>query len=352
MKKTFLFLAVLCSIALLSCSKKDSNNETFTVGHGVFVLNEGNYTNSNASLSFYDFTKDTVENDLFYRVNDAPLGDVAQSLTSYNHSLYVVVNNSKDIYKLDEKTIEYKAKLGGFYSPRYMLPVGNGKAYVSDLAASGLWVVDLGNFSHSKFIETGKAVECMVKVGDEVFAANWSKQYVTAENNTIQVVNCVNDEKVAEIVVAHEPNDMAVDKYNHIWVSCSGGYMPPCDPAIICVDPVTRQVIRRFDLPEGCYPSRIVTDKDGENVYYMNGGYSTLKVYKMPADATELPATPFIADAARSFYNLIVNPENGDIYVTDVKDYIQSGELLRYSSEGALLGTYHVGIIPSYMLFN
>ena len=56
----------------------------------------------------------------------------------------------------------------------------------------------------------------MVKINNEVFVSNWSKAYVDFENNTLQVIDCVNDTLVAEIEVAHEPKAMVVDKNNNI----------------------------------------------------------------------------------------------------------------------------------------
>ena len=352
MRKNLLFLAVVCSFLLLSCKKEESKPETLTVGKGLFVLNEGNYTNSTGSLSFYDFSKNSVENNLFYRVNNAPLGDVPQSLMLNNGYLYIVVNNSRDIYKVNATTIQYLSQLGNFTSPRYMLSVSDGKAYVSDLGRAGIWVMDPDNMTHTKFIETGKATEMMVRVGDEVFVSNWSKYYVSAANNTVQVIDCVNDVLVDEIEVAQEPRAMVVDKNNHIWVLCSGSYEAVQDPALFCIDPTSHTVIKRFDFTPGYdYPDGMAIDGEGETLYYLNGGYNNLNMYKMSVDAEQLPDTAFIASEGRWLYNLTVDPENGDIFVTEAQP-TSNGKLYRYSSEGNLLGTYGVGIFPSYMLFN
>lgn len=355
MKKSFLFLALVCSLLLMSCSKEQNNEpEVFSVGKGMFVLNEGNYTNSTASLSFYDFDKKTTENNLFFRVNDAPLGDVAQSLMLLNDNLYIVVNNSKDIYKVDAKTIQYKSQLRDFGSPRYIMSVGNGKAYVTDISVAGIWVINPNTMTHTKFISTGKSTEMMVRVGDEVFVSNWSKAYVDAPNNTIQVIDCVNDSLVAEIEVAQEPKAMVLDKNENIWVICNGGWDPTSlqDPALICFDPATRQIIKRFDFTPGVdSPDGLAIDGAGENIYFMNGGYSNLNVYKMSVDAMQVPDTPLITSDGKWFYSIIVNPKNNEIYITEAKP-ISNGNLLRYSSEGNLLNTSTVGIFPSYMLFN
>ena len=354
MTKKYLFFALFVAAALFACDKKDDVQPyvpPINPVQGMFVLNEGTFMYANSSLSYFDMGTNTVENDLFYRVNGIPLGDVAQSLTKIGNDMYIVVNNSNYIYKVDAETIEYKDKIEGFASPRYMLQIDDDKAYVSDLESPGLYVLNL-NTLENDFIETGSATEAMVRIGNEVFVSNWSNYYVAgSSNNTIQVIDCVNDTCVASIEVAPEPNALVVDKNNHIWVSCSGGYEAPCAPAIICIDPATRTVIHRFDLPEGSYPDGMSIDGAGENVYFLNGGYNSLSVYKMNIDNPQLADTPFVASEGRWFYNLIINPENGDVYITEAKP-TSNGNLLRYTSDGTFVGAYEVGMFPSYMLFN
>ena len=69
----------------------------------------------------------------------------------------------------------------------------------------------------------GKSTEKMVQVGNELYVSNWSNYYVPGmEKNSVQVVDINNDVKVAEITVGKEPNCMAVDKNNHVWVLCEG----------------------------------------------------------------------------------------------------------------------------------
>lgn len=354
MKRTVLFLSLIIAITFAACKKKETPQPApQPADRGLFILNEGTFTYANSSLSYYDFATNTVENNLFFRVNNAPIGDVGQSLTLIGDDLYIVVNNSKYIYKVDAKTIVYKAKIEGFTSPRYMLQVSADKAYVTDLVSTGFWVLNL-NTLEKTFVETGNTTEAIVKVDNEVFVSNWSNYYTTTEtsNHSIQVIDCVNDTLVETIDVAQEPNSMVVDKYNHIWVSCSGGYMPPQDPAIICIDAATHQIIKRFDLAEGSYPSGLTIDGAGENIFFMNGGYGSLNLYKMSVDATEIPETPFVTSGGKVFYNLKVDPASGDLYVTDAKNYVQNGDLLHYSADGTLLGTYELGLIPSNMLFN
>ena len=125
MKKVNLVLLALLAATLFSCKPdKPVNPNVYNLGSGVFVLNEGNFQFSNASLSFFDPQADTVCNNLFYKVNNAPLGDVAQSLAMADGKLYIVVNNSNLIYKVDANSLVCDTtkpfKLTDFYSPREM----------------------------------------------------------------------------------------------------------------------------------------------------------------------------------------------------------------------------------------
>ena len=352
MKKK-LFLLVFVATVLFSCDKKESVKPyvpPINPVKGMFVLNEGVFMSANASLSYYDMEDNTMENNVFYQVNDATIGDVGQSLTKIGDDMYIVVNASNYIYKVDAQTIEYKAKITGFMSPRYMLPISDDKIYVSDLASRGLYVLN-PNTLQTRFVETGNATEVMVKIDDEVFVANYANYYVGESDHTVQVIDCVNDSLVAEIEVGHWPNEMVVDKNNHIWVICSGGY-PSIDPALICIDPATRTIIKRFDFEVDVdSPDGMSIDGAGENIYFLSGPYNALSLYKINIDATQLPDSPFIASDGRSFYNVKIHPQNGDIFLTESKP-TQNGYLWHYTSNGTLKGSYEVGMFPNYMLFN
>ena len=92
-------------LLLLASCKKDTpavdNNPDIIKEHGVFIVNEGNYTWSNASVSFYNFVNGQYFEDVFDEVNNRPLGDVAQSIAVSNGKAYIVVNNSNKIEIVD-----------------------------------------------------------------------------------------------------------------------------------------------------------------------------------------------------------------------------------------------------------
>ena len=344
----------MTALVLSSCKPNDPVVPVNpVVGKGVFVLNEGTYTFANASLTFYDPVADTVANQLFYKANGVPIGDVAQSLALIGDCLYIVVNNSNYIYKVNAQTMVCDTtqpyRLDHFYSPRFMLPLSPEKAYVSDLEGRELWIINPKNMTHTGTIHMGKPTETMVMTGNEVYLANWSNYYdPEIVNNTVMVVDAVNDMKVAEIEVGKEPNGMAVDKNGEVWVLCEGAYWTEDaeDPSLWKIDPHTKQAtcVRTFDATA----MNLAIDPTGEYLYYfLNGDVRRARV-SAPTEEDSF----CISAEGRTFYKIFTHPVQGEIYVSDARNYMLNGKVYRYSSDGLLISSFNAGICPSFMLFN
>lgn len=354
MKKVNLFLLAALSLVLFSCKPDNPvNPNEYNLGSGVFVLNEGNFQFSNASLSFYDPIADTVVNNLFYKVNNAPLGDVAQSMAMAEGKLYILVNNSNYIYKVDANSLVCDTtkpfKLTDFYSPREMHIVAPNKAYVSDLMGTGLWIVNPQDMTHNGSIEMGKSTEKMVQVGNELYVSNWSNYYVPGmEKNSVQVVDIINDVKVAEIQVGKEPNCMAVDHDNHVWVLCEGATweIDGENPSLWEIDPMLKSATKRYEFNGSAMILKANASGTALFLFFNN------EVRRFDLATLTLSETFSIAaPEGGTFYNMAVNPANGDIYVTDAKNYLMNGTVYRYSEDGVKLSSFEAGTIPSAMLF-
>lgn len=354
--KIKLFIIAIMSISIITSCKKNDNDATSdvsSIGKGVFVLNEGGFTVSNSSLTFYDTEMDTVCNNLFYKVNGGIIGDVAQSLTLADDNLFIVVNNSNYIYKTDANTLKIKGnKAEGFVSPRHLLVVNDEKAYVSDIAAKGLWVVNTQTMQITDFIETGNTTEKMVMIGDEVFVCNWSNYYQPQTSDaSFQVIDTRSDELVGTYGVGEQPNSIVVDRNENVWILCGGEYdytdWTVSGAKLCCVNPKTLE-IKDFKFADGGYtsPSSLCIDEKGENIYFLNGD-----VFRFNINDLALPTKAFASADGRSFYSVAVSPE-GDVFVTDAKDYQSNGSVIRYSSDGEEKAVFDAGVCPQAMAFN
>ena len=323
---------------------------------GLFIINEGNFMADNASLSYYDIDSGKVINDVFFDTNDLPLGDVAVSMTIRDSLGYIVVNNSGRIYVINTNTFEYVGKITGLTSPRYMHFVSDQKAYVTDLYARSVAVVDpvslevTGNIDVSNgsvdFVQ--HTTERMVQVDQYIYTNCWSY------DNQVLVIDTETDQVVDSIEVLKQPNSMALDKYDNLWVLTDGGWQGSPygyeKPGLLKVDLVTKtaQVICRFTAAD--YPTELSVNGTGDTLYYLNRD-----VYRFAVEGDAEPMLflhgPADPPGYGGFYGLMVNPGSSELYVSDAIDYMQPGVVYRVSPDGTPLDTFQVGITPGAFCF-
>ena len=320
--------------------------------YGVFIPCEGNFMYGNASLSYYDSKKRTVENQVFYRANGIPLGDVLQSVTINDTLAYLVVNNSGKIYAISNNTFKYVNKITGLTSPRFMCFVSPTKAYVSDMYSRSIYVVNPMTCMVDKTIDINDgsgeyyrhSSEQMLAYGSYVFVNSWSY------DDKILVINANNDELVSQIEVLKQPHRMVIDRNGKIWVLCDGGYQGSeyyGTPGLVKIDAATQTVERTFEFSVGDYPSEITINATGDTIYYCNN-----HIYRFQVDSDNIAGDVFFSNpGGRLYYGLGVDPVNSDVYVADAVDYMQSGVVYRLNAAGEQIDKFTVGIIPNGFCF-
>lgn len=341
MRKKLLYFLLGGLFFLPSCRKDippQRPEESVTLGaKGVFVLNEGNFTVGNAKVSYHNISEGTTVVDLYGQTNGMALGDVLQSMYMTDDRAYIVVNNSAKIEVCDPVTLQRHATITGFISPRYFLPVSNSKAYVTDLYANKLWIVNLSSNTITGHIPLSGWAEQMVQVYGKVFVTSYEKQKV-------YVVDSGTDVLIDSIQVTYGGNSICQDNNGKLWVLCSGKASASASPGIYKIDPVTRTVEHSFALTGA--PSRLCTNGTADTLYFLNAG-----VFRLASTATAAPGSPFVSQGTGNFYGLGVHPHSGDVYVADALDYIQAGNVLVYGSNGILKKQFTTAVIPSDFIF-
>lgn len=340
MKKNLLLVFFI--VLAVSCIKnQDKPTGTFLTGDGIFVLNEGNFMGGNGSLSYYSYDSSKIYNDLFSYTNDRPLGDVPYSMQLLNSLAYIVVNNSGKIEVINKSTLESVATIKNLISPRNISPVSSTKAYVTSMYSDSLIKLDLTSNSVSGYINLRRTSESIVIVGNKAYVAKW------VGGNEIMVINTSTDQVTDSIEVGIEPESMVVDKNNTLWVLCNGGWTRENFAELISINTTTNDVDKRIVFPTKlASPSSLTIDGKGETLYYLETG-----VRKMSITDSALPSEPFIPSLGHTLYKIGINPENGDIFVTDAVDYSQSGHVYYYKSDGTQVSDLLADIIPGFMCF-
>ena len=333
---------LLLTVLVTGCrkDKPEPPDETpVEVGQrGVYITNEGNFQWGNASVSYFDPATGAATEDLYQPANSEALGDVLQQMVLHEGRAYLVLNNSGKVVVVDPRTFTRLATITGCPSPRALLPVSTTKAYVSDLSAGRLSVVDLVSNSITGSIPCGQWTEAMVRIGDEAFVTDQSRPYV-------YVIDIATDQLVDSIAVARGGNSAVVDADGLLWVACGGG--SGTSPALHRIDPDSHTVQATFPFPSGSdRPWQLTVNGDATMLHFLNE-----HVYRMSITATQLPTSAFVAANGRNFYALGVDPNDGMVYVADAIDYVQRGVVLRHAADGSFIGSFHAGRIPGGFVF-
>ena len=309
-------------------------------GMGVLVVNEGNFQWGNASITLYDLESGTHRQDVFSEVNNRPLGDVGQSISLYNGLFYITVNNSNKTEVLYASDFSSAGVINGLTSPRYFMPAGISKAYITDLYSNGISVVDISSLSLTGRIPCRGSTEEMLADGGSIWVTNTRTSFIYR-------INTATDQITDSILVWTGGNSMVRDYNGRLWVMCSGDKAASVNGKLCCIDLVSGAVASSFDLgsPRDIW-DKVKINRSLDTLYFMNDD-----IYRMPVNATALPPEPFIQRNGRNFHSIAVHPASGNIFVSDAADYIQNGTIYYYSPSGGLLGSFGAGIIPGEISF-
>lgn len=353
--KVVFILSILFSIGCVKDDMNiDDNNEDEKITQ-VIILNQGAFSKNNASISIYNPTTQEVRNEVFFGINNFPLGDIGQSMTLVNDSLlWVVVNNSGKIEIINANTLKSVNTITGLTSPRYVVtyPIKN-KAYVSNLYVSNISVINMETQKISRSISLSNPVEEMVKYSDHyIIAAGW------VGNNQLYKIDINSGLVVDSVEVRYEPGSIEFDSEGNLWVLCSGGYPYPDTtyrkvPGLLKVDPETMEVIDIYEFTEDAYPSDLEYDHIENSLYFIMGTVKAdkeLGVFKVDISSGEVPSSALIPNTSeRTFYQLSID-EEGNIWATDAGDFASPGTVYKYDADGNEITSFQAGVAPSQVM--
>jgi len=359
MKKiNYLLLLLVSGILFTACEKDEVNpdDQQGAYAEGIFVVNEGNFGQGNASLSFLNSDVSTVKNEIYKEVNGATLGDQAQSVAFDGDYAYIVVTGSQKIEVVDRETLEREVTIaGGLENPRYFEAIDASTALVScwgdanDDADDYLAIINTNDNMVTGEIPVDLGPEKMIKNDDYLFIAH---QGAWSTNNKVSVYDLILRQITNVIEVGNRPNSMVI-KDNYLWVLCGG------EPSWTGAETAGQlykidmndnfNIIQTFDFDTTQHPRFL--SLDGENLYYYLDGanYGSGDIYKMNVNDNALPASAFINCFAP--YNM--EAYKGNLYLTDAKDFVQEGEIVVFdTNDGSEKARKTVGIIPGDIGFN
>ncbi len=350
MKQAAIFIFLL-ALLISSCHKESAS----TLGNGsVIIIDQGNFQHGNADLSVYNPTTKTVSNRVFSTENGFAMGDVAQSLFLLNDTAYIVMNNSQNIVIADAKNnFKYidTILLPGS-SPRYFLPVGGSKAYITELYANKIWVVDFRKRTLLKTISVNGWTEQLISWGGNVYVQEATTPYLGTGTqwppvHAILMINPSTDQIVNSVALQSDPGGMALTAQNKLFV-LSPQDTPTNNAGLYEIDIASFSIQRQMNFSPSRTPNYLTYSPVSNQIMFNDAG----GIFAMLPTDTTIPTSPYITSPGWAVvYGLNVNPSNGDIYVCDAVDYQQQSHIWRYSHSGSLVDHFTAGIISSGCVF-
>ncbi len=227
---------------------------TQTSTRTLYVLNSLGRT-----LSKVDLNSGVVVNDWL------TVGEISNQIFAYQNKIYVVNSLPPAIMILEVPTgdVSYITLAPGT-NPYSMAFVNESKAYVTNLIANSVSVVDLTNRQVLKEIPVGIAPEGIIVVGRYAYVAN-SGGWPDYKGSAISVIDVAQDSVLITLPVATNPQALAYTADSMLHVVCTGNYdnihgqVVVLDPrAVLAGEPAARDTIQL-----GGAPSDLVITRDG-----------------------------------------------------------------------------------------
>lgn len=340
------FLAVAVSCKKELTEESVSANEIAKAEEGstsryMYILNEGVWGSNDASLDRINLATGEYTRDIFGIANGRGLGDVANDMQIYGGKMYVVVNNSNTIEVLDPETalslrqISLAGKL-----PRYIVGHG-GYVYVSCYSDEVI-KIDTATCSVVGSCTVGRDPEMMAVVGQNLYVVNSGGLDNPNYDTTLSVLDLETFAETRKATVGMNPTKLAKIDDNRLLIVCNGNY--DSVPSSMVVYNIGTNAVTKLDFR--CFNFLI---SNGYAYCYDFDWGSHEKVFfrvNLSNFAKENITFEGVGDI-ESPYCIAINRGNGNMYLTDSRNFISNGDIHCYSPAGVRRYSHECGMGPS-----
>jgi len=343
MNQLRVFFTVVIFVWLTSCITEPKQipvvpivNTTNRVG----ILCEGNYMWGNARFDVYSVDSNKLYPNVFESENKKPIGDVLQSGFFDGKSIWLTVNNSGKILKLNSNTYKQVSSRGSLRSPRYLLPAGK-YIFCSDIQANAISVLD------SASLQTIKEIGVYPKQTSSRYG--WTEQMILWQNKV--TVACY-DGKIlmiqpvtldtTQIASDSGSQNMVVDGYNRLWVLASVNGKS----SLLCYGE-NLKMEKKINFPQNYGLTRLAISPEKDQLYFVGQN----QVQSLSIESTVYSDRITVFDKAKNCYGIGIDPRNGWLYVADATDYVSNGMVYVLNRNGKIINTLTTGVIPTDFIF-
>ncbi|MCA0387741.1 MAG: hypothetical protein LCH52_04535 [Bacteroidetes bacterium] len=338
----FLIVAIL---TITGCSDTSTNPvvPVEQVNKGVYVLNEGLYSQNNSSLSFYELTSKKVFQNVFQTANTGkPLGDTGNEIIISGKTGFITVNVSNKVEIIDVNTFKSKGSidLGAFSGPRRIYAKDSVTAYITGFSGK-VYKINTQSLSIEKEITVGSFPEGILEHNGKLLVANSG----LGGGNSVSVIDMATDAVVKTIKVGTNPINLVKDNNNFIYTVCKGRYdSSNIGGALYKIDPSGFEVMDSLVITQN--PEDAVVTP--ENVMYLTNNLGVLKVdlNNLSAGSTLVIQGMQVNTIYGFIYSMSFDPIDRLLYLGNPKDFTQNGEVAVFDLQGNEIRRFDTGLNP------
>lgn len=345
MNKTLSLLGLL--LVLNACTKEADNPvPTGGYGAGVYVVNEGPFVAGSGTLSYRSDATGVVETDVYSNNNGVPAGAILMSLVfSSTNEAWIVSNLSGTLEAVDAGSFVSKGKIFGLGAPRFAVEISAGIAAVSDWNSNAVFVVDMGSLAILDTFAVGNGPEQLAYHNGHVYVANSGG---FARDSTISIIN-IGSGSVQTVVVGDQPSSLLV-MGQHVYVLCAGytdwGNPANNTPGRLVKLGLDGTLSDAFDFDLGFgNPGRLCADQASNQLYFLNA------VYGGSLYSTDAALGSPVKVKSGTYYSTGFDPFRGYILLSNPLNYSVEGYAVRLRTDGSVVDSFQVGLIPTNFAF-
>lgn len=373
-----LAIALLLGMAISGCRKEETivppvygplgfQTDPDADPVGMYVLNEGNMGSNKADIDFLDYRTASYACGIYAEKNPTAvkgLGDTGNDLQIYDGKLFAVINGSHKVEVMDAYTAERITQID-IANCRYIAFKDN-YAYVTAYVGSdaefqadrkgSVFKVNLDTYKIEGETPVGYQPEEIVIIGSNAYVANSGGYRAPNYDSTVSVIDINSMKELYKIDVAINLCHIKADSKDNLWVSSNGNYVDVASNLYRLENDGTQyKVAETMNIPV----SNMAIANDSLYIYSSEYSYvtssSTISYAIVDTDRRSVVSNKVITDGTENQivapYGIAVHPSNGDIYITDAKNYTSSGTLYCYSKSGVLKWSATTGDIPGHFAF-
>jgi YVTN family beta-propeller protein len=344
-------VASLWSIPACRTSPTEPSGSVPQTTTGIYVVNEGNFMRGNSSLTIFLPDSNKSYQDVFALANGRNLGDTGNDIVLYASKAYIVVSGSQKIEVIsltDNKSVG-TLTFAGQRNPYKLTIVNDAKAFVTNLSDT-----TITEFNPS----TLQIVTDRIRVGLNPMGIVYAngKLYVCNSgfgfDSTVTVLNATTGGLIKTVLVGDSPSEIGVGPNNEVVVKCDGrsDYGNPANDtpgSVLKINSDNDAIIAKAILPLATYghPGHMAVSGKGFGFFL---GTTGITKFNYSGSTLNVIGTPF---AAAFGYSLAYDDVLDRLYMTDAKDYVQSGSVSVFDVNGNPLNQFLAGIIPGAIAF-